>query len=97
MRDSITVRALPGDLPSYLELDISSLTSFDAVLHVSDLVVPERVTVVTDGAELLARVQAPRVEEEPVEVEGAAGAPEEGAEDGAAEARTGDSSGSDEG
>ena len=49
-------------------------------------------TVVTDGAELLARVQAPRVEEEPVEVEGAAGAPEEGAEDGAAEARTGDSS-----
>ena len=100
MRDAVTVRALPGDLPSHLELDISSLTTFEAVLHVSDLVVPERVTVVTDGAELLARVQAPRVEEEPVVAEGAA-APEEGAEEGAAEAqseaRSGDSSGSDEG
>jgi large subunit ribosomal protein L25 len=64
MRDAVTVRALPGDLPSYIELDISPLDSFDAVLHVGDLAVPEKVTVVTDATEQLARVQAPRVEEE---------------------------------
>jgi large subunit ribosomal protein L25 len=75
MRDAVTVRALPGDLPSHLELDISPLDSFDAVLHVSDLVVPEKVTVVTDATEQLARVQAPRVEEEAA-VEALVAAPE---------------------
>jgi hypothetical protein len=38
------------------------------VLHVSDLIVPVEVTVLTDPDEPLARVQAPRVEEEPLTV-----------------------------
>ncbi len=67
LRDTVQVRALPGDLPSSLELDISSLESFDATLHVSDLRAPDKVTILTDASEPLARVQAPRVEEEPVE------------------------------
>jgi len=83
LRDTVQVRALPGDLPSSLELDISSLSTFDATLHVSDLQVPEKVTILTDGTEPLARVQAPRVEEEPVETEGEAAAAE--AEDAEAE------------
>ena len=69
MRESISVRALPTELPSGLELDVSSLDTFDAVLHVGDLVVPAGVTVVTDPHEPLARVQPPRVEEEPVVAE----------------------------
>jgi large subunit ribosomal protein L25 len=85
LRDSVMVRAKPDDLPSSLELDITPLDSFDAVLHVSDLSAPAGVTIVTDGTEPLARVQPPRVEEEPVvaeaEVEG-----EEGVEAPAAEA-----------
>jgi large subunit ribosomal protein L25 len=98
LRDAVTVRALPADLPSHLELDISPLDSFDAVLHISDLIVPEKVTVVTDAAEPLARVQAPRVEEEPVEAEAAApeAAAEEAAAEGAPAAGT-ETSGSDEG
>lgn len=94
MRDAVMVRAKPDDLPSSLELDISSLDSFDAVLHVSDLVAPEGVTIVTDGAEPLARVQPPRVEEEPIAAEGeeAAEAPAEGEE---ATAATGESAGAD--
>lgn len=84
LKDSVTVRALPGDLPSALELDVSSLDSFDAVLHVTDLALPDRVTVTTDAAEPLARVQPPRVEEEPV-VEGAEAAVPEGEEAPAAE------------
>lgn len=82
LRDTIQVRALPGDLPSALELDISSLSTFDATLHVSDLQVPDKVTILTDASEPLARVQAPRVEEEPVETEGEAAADEAEAAEG---------------
>jgi large subunit ribosomal protein L25 len=64
LREHVSVRALPGDLPHALELDITPLRDFDAVLHVSDLVVPDGVTVLTDPDEPLARVQPPRVEEE---------------------------------
>jgi large subunit ribosomal protein L25 len=88
LRESVQVRALPDNLPSSLELDITSLESFDDVLHVSDLSVPEGVTVLTDPGESLARVQAPRVEEAAVPgVE--EGAPEEGAEGEAAEGAEG--------
>jgi large subunit ribosomal protein L25 len=66
LREHIAVRALPADLPSALELDITPLTDFDALLHVRDLVVPAGVTVVTDPDEPLARVQHPRVDEEHV-------------------------------
>src|SRR5262245_42147654 len=59
LRDAVQVRAKPDDLPSSLELDISSLDSFDAVLHVSDLHVPDGVTLITDPSEPLARVQPP--------------------------------------
>ena len=66
LRETVSVRALPTALPSGVDLDISPLDSFDAVLHVSDLVAPEGTTVLTDPEEALARVQPPRVEEEPV-------------------------------
>jgi large subunit ribosomal protein L25 len=68
LHDSIVVRAKPDDLPSTIELDISGLDSFDSVLHVSDLKIPAGVTLVTDPGEPIARVQAPRVEEEEVTV-----------------------------
>lgn len=82
LRDMIQVRALPDDLPPSLELDISSLDTFDAVLHASDLVVPAGVTLITDASEPVARVQPPRVEEvaEPTEEEAAAAAAEEAGE-----------------
>lgn len=67
LRDTILVRAKPDDIPSSLELDITSLADFEQVLHVSDLQIPTGVTLVTDPTEPLARVQAPRLEElEPV-------------------------------
>jgi large subunit ribosomal protein L25 len=64
LREHVSVRALPGDLPHAIELDISPLDSFEAVLHVRDLSVPAGVTILTDADESLARVQPPRVEEE---------------------------------
>jgi large subunit ribosomal protein L25 len=65
LRDTIHIRALPADIPPSLELDVTPLHDFDAVLHVSDLVVPTGVIVLTDGAEPVARVQPPRLEAEP--------------------------------
>ena len=44
------------------------LETFDDVLHVSDLIIPAGVTLVTEPSEPIARVQPPRVEEEPTVV-----------------------------
>ena len=59
------MRTLPADVPASIEVDISPLETFDVLLHVSDLRVPERVTILTDPHEALARVQPPRIEEAP--------------------------------
>jgi large subunit ribosomal protein L25 len=86
IREHVSIRALPGDLPHALDLDVSALSDFEAVLHVSDLSVPAEVTVLTDPDEPVARVQPPRVEEEliPVAVEAPAAEAGEPAEAGAA-------------
>ncbi|HEY7023402.1 MAG TPA: 50S ribosomal protein L25 [Candidatus Limnocylindrales bacterium] len=80
LHDRVMVRAKPDDLPSSLEIDITGLETFESVLHVSDLRIPSGVTLVTDSAEPLLRVQPPRIEEEPVAAE-----VEEGAEEAAPE------------
>lgn len=79
LRDGVTVRALPTDLPSVLEVEAERLVDFDTVITVGDLVLPAGVTLVTDRDEPLARVQPPRVSEEPVVAEAVA-APAEPAE-----------------
>lgn len=89
LRESVQVRALPADLPQSLTLDISGLDSFEAMLHVSDLEIPERVTLVTDGHEPLVRVQAPRVEEAPEPQAEGVEAPAEGGEETTASAEPG--------
>ena len=76
--DNVMVRAKPDDIPSSVELDITSLVDFEQVLHASDLIIPEGVTLLTDETEPLARVQAPRVEELEPTAEAAEG--EEGAQ-----------------
>lgn len=85
--ESVRVRALPDHLPQSIEYSIDSLVDFDAAIHVRDLVVPEDVTLLTDPEDVVAKVQAPRVEveEEPVVAEAAEGEAAEGdAVDGAA-------------
>lgn len=88
--DHVTVEALPTEVPSSLEVDVSVLTEIDQSLHVSDLTTPEGVVLVTDGQQMIAKVEPPAVEvvDEPtVEeglIEGEEGeVPEEGAEEGA--------------
>lgn len=78
LRDALQVRALPDDLPSSLELDVTPLDTFEAVLHASDVRIPAGVALITDPSEPVARVQPPRVEELPEVAEEAEA--EEGAE-----------------
>jgi large subunit ribosomal protein L25 len=79
--ETIHVEALPLDLPSSVELDVSALTELDTSLHVRDLVFPENVTVLTDPDVVVTRVASPRVAEE--ELAPAAEAAEEEAEEAA--------------
>ena len=54
--DRISVEALPTDVPSFIEVDVSGLEHIDAALHVSDLTIPSGVEVLTDMEELVAKV-----------------------------------------
>ncbi len=64
---TVKVRALPADLPESIHYDLSSLTDFDRVITVGDLVAPRGVTIHAEAVELIARVLAPRVEEAPMQ------------------------------
>ncbi|MEP6639372.1 MAG: 50S ribosomal protein L25 [Chloroflexota bacterium] len=95
--ETVRVRALPDHLPQSIEYTIDSLVDFDAAIHVRDLAIPDDVTLLTDPDEIIAKVQAPRVEVEevPVVAEGEEGEGEEaegegeGAAEGGAASETG--------
>lgn len=95
--ESVRVRALPDRLPQSIEYSVETLTDFDATIHVRDLVVPADVTLLTDGDEIIAKVQPPRVEEEPVVVAEAEVAEGEAAAEGEGAGEAGAESSSDEG
>jgi large subunit ribosomal protein L25 len=67
--DEIEVECLPADLPHELEVDIVPLVDFEAVIHISDLKVPEGVIILSDPEEVIAYVEEPRSEEEMAELE----------------------------
>jgi large subunit ribosomal protein L25 len=92
--ESVRVRALPDHLPQAIEYSVESLVDFDATVHVRDLTIPGDVTLVTDGDDIIAKVQPPRVEEAPVVEAEAEGEGE--AEEGEGE-QEGEGSGSSEG
>lgn len=62
--ETVEIRALPSKLVRSIKVDISSLATFDDSIRVSDLVVPEGVTILSDAELSVASVEAPRSEEE---------------------------------
>src|SRR6266542_2601828 len=77
--DHVTVEALPTEVPSFLEIDVSPLTEINQALHVSDLDLPDGITLLTDVEQVVAKVAPPAVEpveEVPEEVEEGEAAPE---------------------
>ena len=80
MIESVKIKALPDHLPQSIEYSIESLVDFEAAIHVRDLDIPSDATLLTDADEVVAKVQAPRVEieEVPVVAEGEEGEAAEG-------------------
>jgi large subunit ribosomal protein L25 len=67
----LSVEALPGDLPEFLEWDVAELEMGDT-LNVGDVKPPKGIEVLDDAEAIIASVQAPRVEVEEAEVSEAA-------------------------
>ncbi len=60
--DHISVEALPTEVPSFIEVDVSGLEEIDQSLHVSDLQVPDGVTVLSDSDLVIVKAAAPAIE-----------------------------------
>jgi large subunit ribosomal protein L25 len=84
---TVTVEALPGNIPTEIVVDVSHLALGDQ-LHVADLPIPAGVTVQHEPDELVVQVSIPRgLSEEEEAAEGEEGVEgEEGAEGGEASA-----------
>lgn len=71
--DAIMLEALPLEMPSQLEVDVSGLDEFGNSVLVRDLTLPEGVRAVTDETVAIVTVLAPRVSEDEEEEVGAEG------------------------
>ena len=60
--ESVTVEALPLEIPEYLSLAAELLVDFETNLYVKDLEVPDGIQIINNDSEMLASVVAPRVE-----------------------------------
>lgn len=63
-KDAVRVEAFPQDLIPEIEVDISSIVTFDDKITVADLKVPSTIEILDDPEETLVVVTAPRSEEE---------------------------------
>lgn len=63
-KDAVKVEAFPQDLISEIEVDISSLVTFEDKITVADLKVPSTIEILDDPEETLVVVTPPRSEEE---------------------------------
>jgi large subunit ribosomal protein L25 len=89
--DHVQIRSLPMELPPLIEADVSGLAAVGDSIHVSDLKLPENVTLLTSEEEMVAKiselpaeeiVEVEEVEEAEGEVEGEETEAEENAEGG---------------
>ncbi len=60
----LKIEAMPKDLPHNIEVDISSLASFDNQILANNLVLPAGVTLLEDATEVIALVSEPKEEKE---------------------------------
>ena len=59
--DSVRLEALPLEMPDRIQVDISVIKDFGQAIHVSDLLVPENVRILTDQGAVVVTVVAPRL------------------------------------
>lgn len=76
---SLSIEALPADLPSHLDVDLTYLTEVGQHITAADLPLPRRLKLITDENELLVKIDLPiaePVEEETLLVEEESAEPE---------------------
>ncbi len=75
---TLSIEALPADLVDAVEVDISGLKEIGDSIHVRDLNISSKITVLTDADELVVRINPIRevVEEEVTDTEGISSEPE---------------------
>ena len=62
--DQLEVECLPGDLVASIEVNIEGLTEFNDTIIVTDLTVPDTLTVLSDPDSMVVKIEAPRKLEE---------------------------------
>lgn len=66
----VEVEALPADLPEKIEVDVTGLTEVDSKITVADLNIDRsKIEIKNAPEQVIALIEAPRVEEEPVATE----------------------------
>jgi large subunit ribosomal protein L25 len=58
--NEIEVQCLPADLPHNIQVDIASLTDFSQAIHIRDLKLGDKVQILANPEEVIAKVQPPR-------------------------------------
>lgn len=73
-KDAVKVECLPDKLVSKIEVNVSILKTFEDLIHIKDLIIPEGIKVLDEGEDVVVQVTPPRSEEElkAIEVEEAA-------------------------
>lgn len=61
--DTLTIEALPDHLPHNFEVDLSSLIDTNVAIHVKDIPLGERITLLSDPEQMVVRVVEARREE----------------------------------
>ncbi len=62
--DTVSLEALPMDMPAEIVIDIGDMENFGAAIHVSDLSLPANVRALAEETAQVVTVVAPRLEEE---------------------------------
>jgi len=62
--DSLNVKCLPKDLISEIEIDLTTLATFDDSIHVKDVKLPEGIMATDHENDLVVKVTAPMTEEQ---------------------------------
>ena len=73
---SLEIEALPGDLIDRIEVDVTGLKNFNDAIHVSDLNLGGKVTVLAEPDDMLARISVQEEQAEAVEGEVSSAEPE---------------------
>ncbi len=61
-KNVVQISCLPADLISHIEVDLSKLNTFDDVIHIKDLPIPDSVEILAEPDEVVCSVVPPKVE-----------------------------------